>query len=110
MWDQCQINDGGDKVANSVSLLQDTTGKSTGFDWQVLKCSGRCEAPDSTHSDAEEGAKSEELLEGLHEAGSEFEDGDEDEIEYERPFPAKTVGENTKQDLEMRYEIGIEGN
>ena len=40
-------------------------------------------------------------MERLNETGAEGEDGDDKEIGDQRPFPAKSIGDETKGDLEV---------
>ena len=77
---EVEVDDCGDEVADSVSLLHDTAGKTTSLDGEVLEGGGGSETPDASHADTEETSDGEELLEGLNETRAEGEDGDEEEI------------------------------
>lgn len=88
---QRQTDNGGEEVANSVTLLKDTGGETTRFDREVLQSGGCRKAPDPAHGDTEEGANGEEGTEGVHEARAEFEDGDHEQVENQWPFASETV-------------------
>ena len=97
--DEVQVDEGGDEVADSVSLLHHTAGNTTGLDGKVLEGSGGGETPDTSHADTEETSESKELGEGLDETGAEGEDRDKEEVSDQRPFSAVAIGEETKDDL-----------
>jgi len=80
-------------------LLKNTRSQTTGFNWEILKSSGCGQTPDTTHSDTEEGANGEELREGTDKTNPEFKQGDDNKVEYERPFSAVSVGENAEYNL-----------
>jgi len=80
-------------------LLKNTRSQTTGFNWEILKSSRCSQTPDTTHSNTEEGANCEELREGIDETSPEFKQGDDDEVEYKRPFSAVSVGEDAEYNL-----------
>jgi hypothetical protein len=99
VWDKVQVDDSGNEVSDSVSLLEDTASKTTSLDRDVFEGGGGGQTPDTSHADTEETSYGEELLERLNEAGAEGEDGDEEEIGDQRPLSAKSVREETEDDL-----------
>ena len=96
---EVQVDHGGDEIADSISLLHDTAGKTTSLDREVLEGGGGGQAPDASHTDTEETSDSEELMEGLNVTGTEGEDGNYEKVADQRPLPAKSIGEETEGDL-----------
>lgn len=80
-------------------MLEDTRSQTTGFNWEILKSSGCGQTPDTAHSNAEEGTNSKELRKGADKTNPEFEDGDDNEVEYKRPFAAVSIREDAKYNL-----------
>ena len=99
LGNEVEIDDCGDEIADGVALLEDARRETTGFDGQVFERRGRSKAPDTTHGYAEERADSEELLECLDEAGTQLDEGDDEEVGDEGPFATVTVRDDTEDDL-----------
>ena len=99
LWDEGEVDDGGEEVADGVSLLEDAGREAAYFDRQVFERGGGGEAPYAAHADAEEGADGEELLECLDEAGTQLDEGDDEEVGDEGPFATVTVRDDTEDDL-----------
>ena len=100
---EVQVDDGGDEVSDSVSLLHNTAGETTSLDREILEGGRRGQTPDPSHADTEKTSDGEELMECLNEAGAEGEDRDDKEIGDQRPFPAKSIRDETKGDLEVGH-------
>ena len=96
---EVEVYDGGDEVADSVTLLHDAAGKTTSLDREVLEGGGGSHTPDTAHADTEETPDGEELLEGLNETRTEGKDGDEEEIADQGPLAAISIRDETKDDL-----------
>lgn len=81
------------RVADSVALLHNTRHETTRTNGDVLeRCCSRA-TPDPSHGDAEERADGKELLERLHKGSSELEDGDDEQVDDEDPFPTVSIRE-----------------
>ncbi len=80
MWDEPQVDHGGDQIAHRVALLEDAARHPTHFDGQVLERVGGGEPPYAAHGDTEERANGEELVKGLHESRAELESAAEQEV------------------------------
>ena len=97
--DEVQIDNGGDEVSSSVSLLEDSTSKTTSFDGKVFESSSGSQPPDTSHADTEKTSDGKEFVEGLSEAASEGERGDEEKVGNQGPLSSVSIGNETKDDL-----------
>ena len=77
---EVQVDDGGDEVSDSVSLLHNTAGETTSLDREVLKGSRGGQPPYTSHADTEKTSDGEELMEGLNKTRAKGENGDDKEI------------------------------
>ena len=77
---EVQVDDGGDEVSDSVSLLHNTASETTSLDREVLKGGRGGQTPDPSHADTEKTSDGEELMESLDEARAKGENGDDKEI------------------------------
>ena len=78
---QEKIDNSRNEITNCISLLEETTRNTTGLNGKIFEGGGRCKTPDAAHSNTKQRAESKELGERLNKTSSEFEDGDEDEVE-----------------------------
>ena len=99
LWDEVEVDDGGDEVANGITLLENTGRETARLYRQVFKRGRGGQTPDTAHSDTEERTNGKELLEGLDETRAKLDGGDDDEVEDEGPFTPVAIGDDAKDDL-----------
>ena len=99
LGDKVEVDDGGDEVADGVALLEDARRETTRLYGQCLEGGRGSHTPDTAHGDTEDGADTEELLEGLDEARAELDDADDGEVGDERPLAAIAVRDDAENDL-----------
>lgn len=97
--DKGEVDDRREQVPDGISLLKNTGREATDFDGQILEGGRGGKAPDTAHRDTEERTDGEEGVESFDESGAKFEDRDHEQVDDERPFAAKAVGDDTKDDL-----------
>jgi hypothetical protein len=97
--DNIQVQDSRYELANSVSLLQHTRSKPTGFYGEIFESGRRGQAPNTSHGYAEEGPHDKELTKGLDEASTQLNRRAKEEICYKRPLPAIAIRQDAKDDL-----------
>ena len=96
--DQCTSKHRREQVSKSISLLQHPRNDASGPRRAVFQCCGCGVAVQASHCDTEQGANGEELFGRLTKACSEFQDDEEDVVDYERPLTAVSVGCDSKSD------------
>jgi len=97
--DKVQVDDSGDEVSASVSLLHESASETTRLNREVFEGRGGGQAPDTSHADPEKTPDDEELSEGLNEAATKGKNRDDEEVDDQWPLSAKSVGDETKDDL-----------
>ena len=86
------------QVSKSISLLQHTRHDTSGPFRAVFQRCCRGVAVQASHCDTEQSADGEKFVVSLAEACSEFQDDEQDIVDYERPFTAVSVGCDSKGD------------
>ena len=109
MWDKVQVDDSGNEGSSGISLLDDTTTNTTGFNGDAFEGGGSSQTPDTPHADTEETSRGEKLWEGLNETRAEGEDGDDEEIGDQWPLSPKSVGNEPKDYLCQRAVSRVSG-
>lgn len=101
---QTEVDDGGEQIADSVTLLHHAGRESTRFHGDVFQRGRRSQAPDAAHGDAEERSHGKELWEGLHKAGPQLQSAAHEQVGDERPPTTITVGNDTEYSSTRRTE------
>jgi len=96
--DQSACKNRGKQVSKSISLLQHTRHDTSGPFRAVFQRCCRGVAVQASHCDTEQSADGEKFVVSLAEACSEFQDDEQDIVDYERPFTAVSVGCDSKGD------------
>ena len=68
VWNKREVDDGGEKVTNSITLLNNTTPETTKLNGKALESCRHSKTPNSTHGNTTERSDYQKLVERLHKA------------------------------------------
>lgn len=98
------------QITKSITLLQQTRNNTTRLQGTVLKGSRCSITVETTHGNTEQSTASQELLVGLAETSTQFENHEQQLVHHKGPFPSPAIGCNTKGNSTDRSQHQYQGD